>query len=286
MSKRNVVVNNLVAIADTHVGCQMALCRPTGAMLDGGGVYQPTRFQTSIWELWQAFWSEWIPTVARGEPFAVVHVGDAMDFVHHGSTTQWSHNINDQIREAEQILGPIVDLCEGRYYQIRGTEAHSGPSSHAEETLARAIGAIPLNDMHARYELWKYVGASPKTANRALVHFAHHIGTTGRTHYETSALMGELAESLTEAGRWRDRPPDVVVRAHRHRAMRVNLPAARGEAISLVVPGWQGKTPFAHRIPGGRQTQPQFGGALIRHGDEEHVYARLKVWRLDRQEAE
>lgn len=282
-----ITVNNLILVGDTHIGCQMALCPPGGARLDGGGLYMPTPWQLSLWEHWEAFWGEWVPRVTRGEPYAVCHMGDVIDYIHHGAVTQWSHSITDQERAAEEILTPVVKACGGRYYQLRGTEAHSGPSSQSEESLAKAIGAIPNSaGQFARHELWKFVGSDRLKRRRALVHLAHHIGTTGRTHYETSAPMAELAEAYTEAGRWGDRPPDVVVRAHRHRALKIGIPSKDGEAISLITPGWQGKTPFVYRIPGGRSTQPQFGGALIRHGDEEHVYARLKVWRLKRPEAE
>jgi hypothetical protein len=51
--------------------------------------------------------------------------------------------------------------------------------------------------------------------------------------------------------------------------------------MAIVTPGWQAKTPFAWKIPGARLSQPQFGGVLIRKGDEE-LHSRAKVWRLER----
>jgi hypothetical protein len=46
-----------------------------------------------------------------------------------------------------------------------------------------------------------------------------------------------------------------------------------------------GKTPFAWKVPGARISEPQFGGIVIRQGDEEHYYRR-KVWSVDRSATE
>jgi len=53
----------------------------------------------------------------------------------------------------------------------------------------------------------------------------------------------------------------------------------------MVTPGWQAKTPFSYRIAGARLAPPQFGGLLIRQGDEEPFY-REQVWHLSRSKEE
>ena len=268
--------NNLIVISDPHCGCQFGLCPSEGVRLDGGGWYAPSRYQRQVWAWWQEFWSEWVPTVTRGEPFSVVVNGDATDGRHHRSVTQVSQNESDQARIAEQCLAPVVELCEGDFYLVRGTEAHVGPSAENEERLAKSLGATPDSDgNYSRYELWLRIGG------KCLCHLSHHIGTTGATHYESTAVMKELAEAFTEAGRWRDDPPDVVVRSHRHRGIEIKIPTARDYGISFTTPGWQLKTPFVYKIPGGRAAPPQFGGSLVRQGDEE-FYARHRIWSLPR----
>jgi hypothetical protein len=124
------------------------------------------------------------------------------------------------------------------------------------------------------YELWVRVG-------KGLIHCLHHIGTTGSTHYESTAILKELAESYTEAGRWRNQPPDVVVRSHRHRHIEVRIPTSLGYGIAFCTAGWQLNTPFAYRIPGARITTPQIGGSLIRQGDSD-LYTRHRIWSVDR----
>lgn len=276
MPKKPRACNNLIVISDMHVGDEVGLCRPDAARTDAGGLYvPPPKIVQKMWCWWEEFWGEWVPEVCRGEPFAVVVNGDAMDGRHHGAVHQWTQNLAAQQREAEAILKPIIEACEGRYYHIRGTEAHVGPSGEQEELLAKALGAIPNEDgQYARYELWIRVG-------KGLAHITHHIGTTGSMHYESTALMRELTEAYVEAGRWCNEPPDVVARSHRHRNAEVRVQTHKGFATVFTTAGWQLKTPFAYRIAGARQSLPQIGGSLIRCGNED-TYTRHFVRSLDR----
>ena len=266
MAKKK-TVKNLVVVSDLHCGDQMGLC-PAVVGLDGGGDYGTSSFQRGVMEWWNEFWGEWVPRVTQGEPFAVAVNGDAMDGRHHGAVHQITQNLADQQKIAEAILRPIVDLCEGRFYMIRGTEAHTGQSAENEENLAGKLGAIQdAEGLHARNELWIRVG-------KALCHLMHHIGTTSSSAHEASAVNAELSAEYVEAARWGHEPPDFVIRSHRHRCIVVDLDSSKGYAAGIVTPGWQGKTPFSYRIAGGRVTQPQFGGVLIRQGDEEFYYRR------------
>lgn len=270
-------VNNLVVISDLHAGCRLGLCPPEVA-LDDGGKYTASRYQSVMWEWWNEFWRAWVPDVSRGEDFAVVVNGDALDGRHHNSVTQVSQNLSDQARIAKAILEPIRDMAKGRLYITRGTEAHVGESGENEENLARELGAIPNEDgQHARHEAWF------RLREKYLVHCAHHIGTSGSMQYESTALMRELTEAYVESGRWHDEPPDVVVRSHRHRNAEIRVQTFKGFATVCTTAGWQLKTPFSYRIAGARLTLPQIGGTIIRAGDED-CYTRHYVKALARPE--
>ena len=283
MSKRKrKAINNLIVVSDTHCGCQMGLYpnNPDDPIiLDGGGSYRPSELQQKTWSWWNEFWEDWVPMVTKGEPYAVVFNGDAIDGRHHNSTTQITHNVKDQIKIAKAILEPVVKKCEGRYYHIRGTEAHVGQTGEYEEQLAQGLGAIPDKQGNfARWEMWVRVGVG-------LVHITHHIGTAGSMAYETSAIQKEIEQAFVEAARWDGEIPDVLVRSHRHRNAETRIICHKGFATSCTTAGWQLKTPLIHRIAGGRQTQPQIGGTLVRCGDED-IFTRHKIWSLTRPEPE
>lgn len=275
-------INNVVIISDTHSGCKMALCPPGGITLDEGGRYMPSDFQVWMWAHWKYFWEVFVPETLHDEPFYVVHNGDAIDGMHHGTTTTITNNWKDQINIAYEIMAPVVEKAE-RYYHVRGTEAHVGPSAQYEEILAERLGAHKDSDGNSsRYELWLKFGQQ----NDLLLHALHHIGTTGSQAYESTAVHKELTEAYIEAGRWNRRPPDVIVRSHRHRAIRDTIPSHKGEAHAIVTPAWQGKTPFTWKIPGARQSQPQFGGLILREAPDGVWYPKQFTVSLERPQAE
>ncbi len=276
----------LIVVSDTHCGCRLGLYNPSEKMrVDDGGFYHASEFQAQMWAYWREFWDEWVPNVTRGEPYDICHNGDVIEGVHHHATTQISQNIKDQLRMAEQAFGPEVARCHklgGTYYHVRGTAAHVGESSVWEDTLAETLGAKPnKHGQFARYDIWKRVGSK----DGPLVHLLHHIGTTSSAAHESSAVNAELTAEYVEAARWNREPPDFIVRSHRHRSIAVDLNSAKGYAAAIVTPAWQGKTPFAWKVPGARISEPQFGGIAIRQGDEE-AYYRRKVWSVERSATE
>lgn len=274
------MLNNLIVISDTHIGSQQGLCPPSGARLDGGGIYKPSKEQLWIWKRWEEFWNVWVPKVTRGEPYGIVINGDAIDGIPHNSKEQISYNIADQTALAEKLFKPLVRRSKGEFYIVRGTEAHVGKSGEYEERLAKSLSAKPNEKgQYARYDLWKKVG------DKCLVHLLHHIGTTSSNAYEATAVNKELTEEFNEAARWRETPPDIIIRSHRHRHIKISIPTRVGSAIAEVTPGWQDKTAFVWKIAGGRLAPPQFGGIIIRQGDEE-FYTRSKVWALSRTRVE
>jgi hypothetical protein len=130
-----------VIISDIHAGCQLGLCPPV-VELDEGGIYNQNRVQKTTWAWWEEFWRVHVPEMTNGLPYCVIVNGDTIDGVHHRATHQITHNLADQSAIALEILRPVVSLCEGRFYMLRGTEAHVGPSGVEEERIARELGAI------------------------------------------------------------------------------------------------------------------------------------------------
>ena len=264
-------VPNVVFVSDPHNGCQMGLCPADGVRLDGGGWYRPSKFQKTMWSWWEEAWDEFVPEATRGEPYAIVCVGDCIDGVHHGSVTQVSHNIEDQFRIAEEALSPRIAKATS-YFHIRGTEAHVGKSAMYEEMIAKRLGAKKDADgNHSRQELRLRLG------NR-LIHVAHHIGTSSSPYSQATALQKEAVNSFLETGRWGDPSFDLIVRGHRHTWSEVSWAGERGRIIVCVVPSWQGKTPFVYKLD--RLQQPQFGLVVARLVDGE-LFTRAFIRRIE-----
>lgn len=276
------MIKNVIVISDLHCGCRLGLCPPE-VQLDDGGIYQSSDAQKMVYDFWLYFWNTWVKQVTKGEDYAIVLNGDAIDGNHHNSTTQISHNITDQVRIAQAVLSPILrdKKCKA-YYHIRGTEAHVGISGQNEEILAESLGAIPNEQgQYARWELYLKIGGHKK-----LCHFSHHVGSTSSSAYESTAPFRESVEMLVESGRWGHNPPDAIIRSHRHRAIEIRKPSQNGYNIVLVTPGWQMKTPYVYKLIAGRVGMPEIGGYLLREGDEDGLYSRFKVMKLNRSKEE
>jgi hypothetical protein len=256
-------IKNVIVISDTHCGCAFGLYNG-GFVRDEGIEVKPSKLQKKVWKMWETFWNEWVPRVTKEEPYVVVHNGDIIDGEHHKTTTHITGNTTDQMEIAYRIMRPVVEKAH-KYFQIRGTEVHTGEAGRNEEELAKRLGAEPDElGNHSRYELWLRM-------SNYLIHFSHHIGATGSSAYESTAVYKEMVEAFNEAGRWGDDPPDVVVRSHRHRQFETRIATE-----------WQLKVPYVHRLPSGRASTPQVGGYLIRHGPEDQIFTRFKVWKIKR----
>lgn len=274
-------INNIIVFSDPHCGCRFGLC-PDQVMLDGGGSYISSKFQKEVYKKWLEFWHEWVPLVTKKEPYIVVCNGDMIDGVHHNATTQISHNLQDQKNIAVQIMKPILSLphCE-RFYMIRGTEVHTGHTGCDEEAIAKELNAVKTKEgEYSRYELWIRFGENN------LCHFTHHVGTTNSAAYESTAIYKELVEAYNECGRWNERPPNCIIRSHRHRSFKIEVPSDSGQSIAICTPGWQLKTPHVYKGSLGRAGTPHVGGFLIRSGDEDTLYTRSRIWKMERTKPE
>jgi len=276
MGKRLTGFEQAIVVSDLHAGCRMGLYPPDSKLkFDEGATFNASEFQRKVWGWWDEFWKEWTPRVTRKEPYCVIVNGDIIDNAHHNSKTPLTNNLADQRKIAMAILSPIRDLCDGRLYIVKGTTAHSGESGEDEEELASDLEAIPdENDQYARNELWIDLAG-------CLVHAVHTIGSTSSAAYEATAVHKELVEEYAEAAQFGERIPNVIVRSHRHRYIKTECPTKYGYGIAVTTPGWQAKTPFAFRLARGRTSSPQFGGILIRRGDEES-YTRAWIKNLSR----
>ena len=270
-------INNVVVISDTHCGCMMGLAPSEGVPLDEGGSYQLSRLQRVVTRWWDEFWDDFVPSATKGEPFAVVMNGDAIDGVHHNATTQITHNLEVQRRIAHSMLAPVASRACA-YYHVRGTEAHVGPSGEHEEALARQLGAVPDEDgRRARWELRLRMGDH-------LIHFTHHIATSTSPYAESTALTREAVNSYLQTGLWGDEPYSMLVRGHRHQHSEIARRSTHGKVTVTVTPAWQLKTPYVYKI-GARMSQPEIGGVVIRLADGE-LFTRAFVKRISQPKEE
>lgn len=249
----------LAVFGDTHFGSSVALAPAEFVTADGQQV-RASKFQQDLLTMWNAYW-DFVDEVRGRSPYVVIHGGDLVDNVHHGSTQHVDANLSIQQRIAELMLGPRVRKAQA-YYQIAGTAAHVGQGSSLEETVARNLGAVPdANGRCARQHLYLRYG-------QERISFAHHIGTTTSAAYKSSPLMRLMAASYAACGEHGTKPPTLWIRGHCHDYTEVKRP--KGKVVTC--PSWQGKSDWMWSKDTASATP--FGGLVIKEGTGGEAWVR------------
>ena len=258
-------------IGDPHVGCGMAIMPKEGFTGDNGVHYFPSPMQQKLHDRWEnGFWP-WVEKETGGRYNVLVN-GDLIDGVHHSAVTQWSQHLLDQRRACIELLKPIRARAN-RFIVVRGTESHVGQSGQHDEAIAEALDAERSpSGTYSHWEVYLRLGGG-------LVHIAHHIAATSSPFAKSSALQRQIALSYVNSGRWGDEPPVMFVRSHRHQCSWVGEPCKQGIVTCLVLPAWQLKTPYVHRLA--LMQEPEYGGAILFSGDN-GVYHKPWVERVER----
>jgi hypothetical protein len=241
----------LAVVGDSHIGSTTALSLPK-FVTDEGQEITASRAQEWLYANWLDYW-EYVRGLAgirgkhRRNRLVVVHMGDVVDGIHHGST-QILPNLEDQETMACEILRPLAAAADGGFFQIRGTEAHAGAGAQSEVRVSREIGARACE-----WELDLCIDG-------VLQNFAHH-GRAGARPW-TSGASGQAGEIALERALAGEPIPRLVWRAHRHSVddSGQRVPGCR----VIVTPAWQLKTAFAHKVAAGRRSDI---GGMVAQGE-------------------
>jgi len=251
----------LAIISDSHVGSSTALA-PLEFNVHSRNdfevqVTKANKLQRWLYECWTDYWDH-VFKLAKKKRLIVVHCGDLVDGVHHGSL-QVMNEVEDQAEAFLELMLPIVAKADG-FYGILGTgPSHAGMDNSTEAQLYRELGATEF-------------GQNLTLDVDGVIHdFAHHgrAGTRPWTSYAAN-LATEVVYDYASQGL----PiPNFIWRGHRHVIddSGNKLPGTR--AISL--PSWQLKTSFGWRAAG-NTVRSDIGGYIVVDGLLDDSKSRYK----------
>jgi hypothetical protein len=224
---------------------------------DFGVTIKQSPAQAVVWKWWRECHDEFIPWATQGEPHILVHGGDLVDGIHHRSTTPLTHDEQAMCDIGFSVMEPEVEKAAA-FAMIAGTPVHAGGAWEYERNIASRLGAIRAGDSPIFMELNYQLG------DEVVINDMHHVSTTGLHHTEANGVFREMTEQYMTAAKANSRPPDVILRHHRHRNFHCDGPLHDGKRWhSLAVPGWQLKGPYTWKV-GARNHLPHFGAVVVR----------------------
>lgn len=251
----------LAIVSDTHIGSSTAIAplefTVHGRSSNEAQITHANRLQTWLYECWTDYW-ERVFHLAKKRRLIVVHVGDVVDGVHHGST-QVMAEVADQCEAAMELLRPIASRTDA-FFGILGTgPSHAGMDNVTESELYKALGANEF-------------GQTLTLDIDGVYHdFAHH-GRAGQRPW-TSSAAGVAAEVMLDYASQGMRPPNFIWRGHTHTIDDSGSKMPGTRAISL--PSFQLKTSFGWRVSS-QTVRSDIGGYIVVDGMLDDSRARYK----------
>lgn len=243
----------LVEWCDKHTNSTVALCPPSFQMDDDQSVVF-SKWQAWLWQCWLDF-IEQAKQIAVGSSMWGIENGDSIDVDAKNRSNQFiTRNHIDAISMAKEVDDPLVVLLD-RFWMVRGTGAHEGPSGEYAKGLAQALKADNFNGNQFPWEVRIDVSG-------VLVEATHHsIGGFREASTSASSITRLAEKTILNYAATRDRIPDLVLRGHVHTF------ADSGDAFkicrALTSGAWQLHTDHSHRSGYGMKLS-HIGGWVIR----------------------
>jgi hypothetical protein len=240
----------LVVISDTHIGSSTAVS-PLSFTVHNRSSYEAqlteaNRLQKWLYRNWIDLF-DYVKDKARKHRIIVVHLGDVIDYNHHGST-QLVQEVGDQVVMAKELLAPYRDIAD-KFIGILGTAAHAGQDHAVESDLYRQLGADYIEQQMTI------------DIDGVLVDLAHH-GRIG-TRPWTSGAASLAAEIMLDYAQSGIPLPNYIFRGHYHQ---LDDSGAKFPNTRLIqCPSWQLRTTYANRVSGNTR-RSDIGAVILNDG--------------------
>ena len=250
----------LVVLSDTHIGSSTAVS-PLRYTVHNRSSYEAqimeaNRLQRWLNECWVDFY-DYVKEKRKKKRVIVAHLGDVIDFNHHGST-QLVQETGDQAVMAKTLLMPYREIAD-KFIGILGTAAHAGQDHATEVDLYRQLGADYIEQQMTI------------DIDGVTIDLAHH-GRIGARPWSSGAanLASEIMLDYAQSGL----PlPNYIFRGHFHA---LDDSGSKFENTRLIqCPSWQLKTTFSNRVAGNTR-RSDIGGVILNDGKLDLSKARYK----------
>jgi hypothetical protein len=231
----------IVVLSDTHSGGSTALF-PNRYMQFKHSDHKPSKLQRAMWKHFEKC-AQYAREHRQGKRLIVIHNGDAIEGVHHGSLQAVTFIKDEQAEIHIELMDYFLTAADfnretDQLFYVSGTEVHVGEK---EDRIAKDLGA---NGKRAYDQLELEV-------NGKMLWIAHHGKKKGAGANEGNALRNFLRDQYLDCKKIDRRPPNILISGHVHTAA-WNMYVAREKAgyhvvHGIICPSWQAKTRFVYK---------------------------------------
>lgn len=244
MSRATVVI-----LADDHCGSPLGLFPGDVWELEDGNAVHPNAWQQTLWTHLLDCAAR-VAELRRGGRLVVIHAGDAVEGVHHGTTQLLSTRPDEQERLHVAAMREFLRLIgwrrqRDRLIYLAGTEAHAGSGNSSTERIARQL--LDTDDLDGGVVRSRLVGR----IEGVLFDVAHRgYALGGRSWTRSNSMRAYLESRWNDALKHGQAMPRYVVRAHRHTYGYAELWDDEGATVSeaFLMPSFKLRDDYAYAL--------------------------------------
>jgi len=232
----------IVPISDLHSGSTTALFPDRFWQFEHGN-HTPTDQQSSMFAHWLEC-AKQVKAARKGKRLIIVHNGDAIDGVHHGSLQTITYLKNEQIEIHLELMDTFLKIVgDAELYYVKGTEVHVGDT---ENIIGDDLGAVQASgELCAFDELTIDI-------NGKRFWFIHKGPSRGKGANRGNGIRNWLKHLFIDLTAENMLPPHYIISSHWHDpdwggyVGRLNGQYHKMEL--LITPSWQQKTRFGYAV--------------------------------------
>lgn len=269
------MTTTIAVVNDLHSNSTVGLANPETLFNDEGGGYKLSKGQRWLWDCWLDY-IERLDGFAKTNNIIVIVNGEAVELDSKFRTYQiFSRNPETARSIAIGTLEPLLDIADRAYF-CKGTEAHSGGSSHADETMAKNWGKSRKNPngIVLKNRIGKYSNYHLNIkVDGVKINASHHTRMGNLPHTQRYYASKLAAEMIMYYASKELELPDIAMRAHVHRWSDSNDDF---RVLRYIINGaWCLSTSFIHRISHYEQIA-EIGGTFIHVDSGKYEIDKIK----------
>lgn len=210
--------------------------------------HTPNAQQAEIYKHFEAC-AEYGKTARKNKRLIMVHNGDAIEGVHHGSIQAITPIKDEQSEIHIELMDTFLQCVKfdrkagDRLYYTSGTESHT---NNKEDKIAKDL---PTEKNEDGGRVWDFLELN---INGRKVWYLHHGKGRGSGANEGNTLRNWLKDIYWECVKRNIEPPDVVVSGHTHQPSYNTYVIRHNDGFhtihGIICPSWQSKTRYAWKV--------------------------------------